>query len=267
MVWGGRRLGEVLGKPLPTAEAYGESWEISDHASHRSTVVDGPAAGRTLRDLMTQDAGRAARRCGEPRPAFPWLVKFLDACDWLSVQVHPDDESVRALWPGEGGKTEAWFVLDAAPTGKVYAGLLPGVDEARLRSRPAGGDRGRVPAPFPAAARRLPVPAGRHGPRRRRRRADGRGAADQRRHLPPVRLGPPRRPGPFADLAHRGSAGLHRLERRAGASGSRGGISEARRGAVAGTRAAAPRHLPLFHAGLRPRLPAVPGSAAAGCKY
>ncbi len=61
-------------------------------------------------------------------------MKFLDARDWLSVQVHPDDESVRTLWPGEGGKTEAWFVLDAAPTGKVYAGLNPGVDEARLRA-------------------------------------------------------------------------------------------------------------------------------------
>ena len=53
-------------------------------------------------------------------------MKFLDACDWLSVQVHPDDESAPPLWPGEGGKTEAWFVLDAAPSGKVYAGLRPG---------------------------------------------------------------------------------------------------------------------------------------------
>ena len=133
MVWGGRRLGEVLGKPLPTAEAYGESWEISDHASHHSTAVEGPCAGRTLRDLMEEDPaallGRACRR-----PVFPWLVKFLDAWDWLSVQVHPDDEAVKTLWPGEGGKTEAWFVLDAAPTAKVYAGLRPGVDEARLRA-------------------------------------------------------------------------------------------------------------------------------------
>ena len=50
MVWGGRRLGEVLGKPLPTAEAYGESWEISDHASHHSTVVGGrrPAGRCTI---------------------------------------------------------------------------------------------------------------------------------------------------------------------------------------------------------------------------
>ncbi len=133
MVWGGRRLGEALGKSLPTDEAYGESWEISDHASHHSTVVGGPADGRTLRELMTR-ASADLLGAGEARPVFPWLVKFLDACDWLSVQVHPDDESVRTLWPGEGGKTEAWFVLDAAPSGKVFAGLRHGVDEARLRA-------------------------------------------------------------------------------------------------------------------------------------
>ena len=74
-------------------------------------------------------------RCGR----FPWLVKFLDAHDWLSVQVHPDDRAVARLWPGEGGKTEAWFVLEARPGSRVYAGLLPGVDERTLRSALATG--------------------------------------------------------------------------------------------------------------------------------
>jgi mannose-6-phosphate isomerase len=132
MVWGGCRLAEVLGKSLPTAEAFGESWEISDHASHHSRVVEGSLAGRTLRELMENEPAALFGAGGSPS-SFPWLVKFLDARDWLSVQVHPDDESVQRLWPGEGGKTEAWFVLDAAPTGKVFVGLLPGVDEARLR--------------------------------------------------------------------------------------------------------------------------------------
>jgi mannose-6-phosphate isomerase len=133
MVWGGRRLGEVLGKPLPTGESYGESWEISNHASHHSTIIEGPSAGRTLLELMEKESA-ALLGAAESRPNFPWLVKFLDAQDWLSVQVHPDDESVRTLWPGEGGKTEAWFVLDAGPTGKVFAGLRPGVGESQLRS-------------------------------------------------------------------------------------------------------------------------------------
>jgi mannose-6-phosphate isomerase len=133
MVWGGRRLGETLGKPLSGADAYGESWDLSDHTSHSSRVATGPGHGQPLRHLMEQHAGDLLGARAREYQRFPWLVKFLDACDWLSVQVHPDDRSVRELWPGEGGKTEAWFVLDAEPGSRVYAGLRPGVDEKRLR--------------------------------------------------------------------------------------------------------------------------------------
>jgi mannose-6-phosphate isomerase len=139
MVWGGRRLGEALGKPLPTAAAYGESWEISDHPSHRSVVVGGPHAGRTLRDLMQGERAALLGAAAETTPTFPWLVKFLDAWDWLSVQVHPDERAVRELWPGEGSKTEAWFILDAAPGSRVWAGLRPGVGERELRAALAAG--------------------------------------------------------------------------------------------------------------------------------
>src|SRR5437773_9963777 len=55
MVWGGRRLGEILGKSLPTREDYGESWEISDHALHQSIVASGPRAGQSLRHLMERE--------------------------------------------------------------------------------------------------------------------------------------------------------------------------------------------------------------------
>src|SRR5262245_32405254 len=123
LVWGGRRLGEVLGKELPTDGPYGEAWEISDHASHRSVVSDGAFRGQTLRQLMTQCRAELLGPSGGQHDVFPWLVKLLDANDWLSVQVHPDDEQARRLWPGEQGKTEAWFILDAAPGSKVYAGL------------------------------------------------------------------------------------------------------------------------------------------------
>jgi mannose-6-phosphate isomerase len=68
-------------------------------------------------------------------------VKVLDVSDWLSVQVHPDEVAVKTLCPGEGSKTEAWFVLSAEQGSKVYAGLLPGVGERELRT--ALG-RGRV---------------------------------------------------------------------------------------------------------------------------
>jgi mannose-6-phosphate isomerase len=133
MVWGGRRLGAVLDKPLPTAEPYGESWEISDHPLHHSVVAAGPFQGRSLHSLMathrTELLGPAAEAT-----TFPLLVKYLDACDWLSVQVHPDEDAVKRLWPGEGSKTEVWFVLDAAPGSRIYAGLLLGVGEREMRA-------------------------------------------------------------------------------------------------------------------------------------
>jgi mannose-6-phosphate isomerase len=141
LVWGGRRLAEALGKQLPTAEPYGESWEASDHPLHRSVVASGPLAGKTLRELMETRRWWLLGPAAEAHATFPWLVKFLDANDWLSVQVHPDEQAVRWLWPGEGSKTEAWFILDAAPGSRVYAGLLPEVSPARLL---AAGKAGKV---------------------------------------------------------------------------------------------------------------------------
>src|SRR4051794_33250146 len=130
MVWGGRRLGSVLNKPLPTPEPYGESWEVSDHPLHRSVVSSGRWADHTLRQLIESDA--TALLGPTAHKTFPWLIKFLDASDWLSVQVHPDERAVRWLWPQEGSKTEAWFIIDTAPGSRVWAGLRPGIEPAQL---------------------------------------------------------------------------------------------------------------------------------------
>jgi mannose-6-phosphate isomerase len=135
MVWGGRRLAAALGRPLPGDGPYGEAWLVSDHASHPSVAT----AGHTLRDLMEHDRAALLGPAAESHSCFPWLIKLLDANDWLSVQVHPDDAAAARLWPGERGKTEAWFILDAAPESRVYAGLKPGVDAARLRAALAEG--------------------------------------------------------------------------------------------------------------------------------
>jgi mannose-6-phosphate isomerase len=126
MVWGGRSLGNKLHKSLPTNDFYGESWEISDHSSHHSILRDGALSGQTLRQLLHQDAQAIV---GDwPEKTFPWLIKYLDCQDWLSVQVHPDEQAVQSLLPGENSKTEAWFVLDVQPGAAIFAGLKPGVD-------------------------------------------------------------------------------------------------------------------------------------------
>src|ERR1039458_8958092 len=64
---------------------------------------------------------------------FPLLLKFLDAHDVLSVQVHPSDRQTNYLPAGETGKTEAWVVLDAGPESRIYAGLQPGTTPDSLR--------------------------------------------------------------------------------------------------------------------------------------
>src|SRR5205823_8239522 len=121
-----------LGKPLPTAEPYGESWDVSDHGLHRSVAAAGPHAGTSLRALMERQRAALLGPAAPQYATFPWLVKFLDAHDWLSVQVHPDENAVKTLWPGEGPKNEAWFVLDALPGSRIYAGLLPGIGKKEL---------------------------------------------------------------------------------------------------------------------------------------
>ena len=129
--WGGRRLGTLLHKPIGEADDYAESWEISDHGDDQSRVVGGPLDGWTLERLVRErNRELFGRHAGKSQ--FPLLVKFLDAHDRLSVQVHPNDEQAKTFDPSENGKTEAWVILAAEPGSRIYAGLQTGVDRERL---------------------------------------------------------------------------------------------------------------------------------------
>lgn len=130
-LWGGRRLGTELRKPIGPGTDYAESWEVVDHGMDQSVVLAGPLAGCTLAEL-TADHGPALLGQHHPQRRFPLLFKFLDAGAQLSVQVHPDDTAAARLDPPDLGKTEAWIILDAAPGSFLYAGLKPGVDRAAL---------------------------------------------------------------------------------------------------------------------------------------
>ena len=130
-LWGGRRLESLLGQVLPPGDDFAESWEVVDRPGDQSVVVSGPLAGRTLGDLVREE-GRALLGRHAPLPAFPLLFKFLDACRDLSVQVHPDDARAARLSPPDRGKTEAWYVIDASPGSRIYAGLKAGVDRLSL---------------------------------------------------------------------------------------------------------------------------------------
>ena len=132
MVWGGRLLERRLGKRLPAEGNFGESWEVSAHPHHVSRVAEGPLEGAMLTDLWERHRGEIVGNDFPEGAKFPWLIKFLDCRELLSVQVHPDDAVARELLGDELGKTEAWVVLDAEPDAKIYAGFKPGVDRAEL---------------------------------------------------------------------------------------------------------------------------------------
>jgi mannose-6-phosphate isomerase len=131
-IWGGRRLGERFGKVLPGPGPFGESWEISAHPHHVSRVAEGPLRGASLNEIC---ARHGPDLFGFPRPAdrrFPLLIKLLDCQELLSIQVHPTDELAAKL-RNEWGKTEAWIVLEAQPSARIFAGLLPGTTPELLQ--------------------------------------------------------------------------------------------------------------------------------------
>src|SRR5262245_35770870 len=132
-LWGGRRLGTVLGKQIGEGQDYAESWELADHQQGQSVVANGPLAGTTLHELVTTRGPELLGRHA-PQPRFPLIFKFLDCQRDLSVQVHPTDAAAAKLTPPDFGKTEAWVILDAQPGSRIYAGLKKGHDRASLAS-------------------------------------------------------------------------------------------------------------------------------------
>jgi len=133
-LWGGRRLGPWLGKPLPGDGPIGEAWVLSDRDDHASLVADGPLKGSTLTQLMARSRAQILGDLAARFDRFPLLLKFLDVRQMLSVQVHPSDDKTRLIPAGESGKTEAWVVLEADPGCRIYAGLKPGVTAQDLRA-------------------------------------------------------------------------------------------------------------------------------------
>lgn len=139
-VWGGRGL-ERLGKRLPPGARIGESWELADLPSTsvsgaggqaaRSRIRNGPLAGRTLHEALEAWGPALVDVPVAPGDDFPLLVKFLDARENLSVQVHPC-VAYAARHPECRVKHECWYVLAAEPGSVIYKGLRAGVDRARF---------------------------------------------------------------------------------------------------------------------------------------
>jgi len=138
-LWGGRRLAGLLTAPLPDGPI-GEAWVLSDREDHASRVADGPLNGRTIGELLANFPNQVMGKLAGRFRRFPLLLKFLDAREMLSVQVHPSDAHSDLLPAGETGKTEAWVVLEAGIKSRIYAGLKPCATKAVIRQAVAHGD-------------------------------------------------------------------------------------------------------------------------------
>ncbi|MFO7655629.1 MAG: type I phosphomannose isomerase catalytic subunit [Bacteroidales bacterium] len=122
-VWGGTRLRATLNKKT-TSDKAGESWEISGVDGHVSVVSEGFLEGNTLQELIEIYMGDLVgdhifEKFG---PLFPLLIKFIDANDRLSIQVHPDDELADKRH-GSFGKTEMWYIVEAEKNAEITVGF------------------------------------------------------------------------------------------------------------------------------------------------
>jgi mannose-6-phosphate isomerase len=122
-LWGGDKI--IPFKHLNTQmERVGESWEISGVKDNETIVANGPDKGKSLNQLVSEQKAKLVgeenyQRFGDE---FPLLVKFIDASQDLSIQVHPNDETAHRLGKPHG-KTEMWYTLESAPSAHLYNGL------------------------------------------------------------------------------------------------------------------------------------------------
>lgn len=119
-IWGGTKLSALYGYDIPSDQT-GEAWVISAHANGSSEIINGPLAGKTLKNAW-EEHGELFHKPAGSDEAYPLLVKMLDANDDLSVQVHPGDQFAREVEDEPYGKTECWYVLQAEQGAELVLG-------------------------------------------------------------------------------------------------------------------------------------------------
>jgi len=138
-IWGGNDLVEEFGKAGDPNAKIGESWECWDENS----VTNGPLAGQTVAQLRATLGPKLLANI-DPQRIFPILTKIIDACDSLSVQVHPDDAYAQRVEHQANGKTECWYVLRAAPGAELVMGWTRDTTREEYERRIADGTLGEI---------------------------------------------------------------------------------------------------------------------------
>ncbi len=144
-IWGGRKLHDILGKDCGEIPQCGESWELSTVDDNVSVVADGPLKGKRLDHLINEyrSALVGKRIYSLYKDSFPLLIKFLDANEDLSIQVHPDDQ-LAADRHNQRGKTEMWYIIDADQDASLITGFNRTINEEIFREMLAHGRLGDV---------------------------------------------------------------------------------------------------------------------------
>lgn len=132
-IWGGTRLRDEYNKKTDI-NPVAESWELSCHHDGNSIIANGIYAGKTLAEYITEQGNSAVGTKAAGKKDFPILIKFIDAKQNLSVQVHPDDDYAR-VHEGEQGKTEMWYVVDATPGASLIYGFTKEISHEEFKQR------------------------------------------------------------------------------------------------------------------------------------
>ena len=132
-IWGGRRLIDEYHKKYD-GDVLAETWELSCHPDGPSYIVNGEYAGCTLEEYLKKSGGEVlGTHCRRFRE-FPILIKFIDAKDNLSIQVHPDNRYALKN-EGQSGKTEMWYVMDCMDGAYLYYGFRKSVTKEEFEKR------------------------------------------------------------------------------------------------------------------------------------
>lgn len=133
-IWGGHRLAQEYGISYD-GNVLAEAWELSCHPDGPSTIVNGIHAGKTLQQYIDEQ-GREVLGTNNCQQScdFPILIKFIDAKENLSVQVHPDNDYALQN-EGQYGKTEMWYVMDAAKDAFLYYGFRKEISREEFENR------------------------------------------------------------------------------------------------------------------------------------
>ncbi len=150
-IWGGSALSERWGK-CSDGDNIAETWELTVREKEMARIENGDASGLTLAEYFESAGFDTVSPLYKKGDRFPLLVKLIDACDRLSVQVHPDDSYASAI-ENDSGKTEMWYVVEAKEGAELIYGLAEGVDSKGFADAFARGE-------INSALKHIPVKAG-----------------------------------------------------------------------------------------------------------